>query len=1570
MIDQQIHRIILVTPTLKVHQRIKKSLGAAFEVMHAADADAARAYSATTVPAVLLIEVRKTDDSLNELRELAAFVQPFGIPLVALVVDRDDAPVEWVEKLTRAGADDCIAQNTPAHLMQLRLRNLGALAAARQAETHYTSLVNNTTDAVIVVGTDGRIRSWNAGAEAIYGWSAADVLNQNVETILGPQRFLEPQNGIEPQQQVMEAGIWQGIVVQRHRSGHDLVIRSSVVSMRNRAGQFSGLLGINRDISDAYKAQQELTRTEARRYQTFWNAPVMLCNVDGDGKIIEINKMWLQASGFAQENLIGQPLRNFLRPADGTTDLDTIHAAGQLPGHDIDFQLRCQSGAWLDVLLDASLQTDETEPRLLVCVRDTSLIREMESAFMMAQQQLSSVIEALPGIVFVFDREGVYRKILTPHNALLMRPASELLGRSFTEIMPDHYSRLLLAAIRAALDHNTPQTVIYRLEINNREHWFEGFFRRLDDQQAVAVVTDVTHRQYAQDAERRQRRLAEALRETAAAFSQTLRLEDVLRTILTMVQRVVPAETANIMLIERGVARIVGHRGFEEVGFRPEEIDAVSFIVRETPTFQQISEAQKPLIVNDTHDSVKVEWKENGLTRWIRSWLSAPIILDGKVAGFINLDSNQVGRFTPEDATNLQAFADQASIALRNAQLYEEARQQNRDMRQRVAERTAELSALNVALRQRMQEKARTEKALEEERNLLRTLIDSLPDHIYVKDPEGRVVLMNAGGTRFLGLSDPESLREKTDEAWLPPEAAARRREEEQQLLATGKPIHNQELDMADHRGHVHRLLVSKFPLRDAEGNITGLVGVNRDITELREVEERLNIVLSGARCLLWLADVEAVMKTGNGGSHAEANPGYSFTLRVANEAAARELLPLNTPDGNYSGAWEQSILPEDAQRRQDILHTQLTQGQSSFNHEIRCITADGSTHWLMEDVTIRSQAPGRWTLLGVCTDISARKLAEQELQDAYGQLERRVNQRTNELVVANRELKQEIAERRRAEEAERQQRFLADALRDGITALNQNLDRDDILDRLLDAVRQVVPHDAANISMVMVQSNTMQPVRMRGYPDNETLDAIPIDHYAEVPDLLMKPQPFHIRDTRDYPGWSELPAFKWVRSHIKVPIMHSEQIIGFLALDSAQTDNFTDDHLRWLQAFANQAGIAIRNSQLMSEIRRHAEILENKVTDRTVELAAEQARMRAILDSMREGVIFEDADRRVQYVNQALTDITGHEAVHWFNAAYSDRLRSMLRLQDGRDWRGDDTDEPMTLDQERERFFRQILRSIDRRSFWEGEVSLERADGDERDVYMVCTAVTDSEGQRVGQLTVLRDISQSKRLEEQKARFIASASHELRTPIANLKTRLYLLKRQPERTSEHLEVAQKAANWLQDLVTDMFDMTRFERGVLPFEREEVIVQELLREVLDYQQPEAERRSVALRLRAPEEPIIFSTDPYRLTQVVSNLLVNAINYTSHDGSVTIHLDAEPERLILTVEDTGEGIAPEALPHLFKPFYRARNDGQGVGLGLAIVQEIVRLHQGTIEVKSELGRGSRFIVTLPRSPGSD
>jgi two-component system OmpR family sensor kinase len=225
--------------------------------------------------------------------------------------------------------------------------------------------------------------------------------------------------------------------------------------------------------------------------------------------------------------------------------------------------------------------------------------------------------------------------------------------------------------------------------------------------------------------------------------------------------------------------------------------------------------------------------------------------------------------------------------------------------------------------------------------------------------------------------------------------------------------------------------------------------------------------------------------------------------------------------------------------------------------------------------------------------------------------------------------------------------------------------------------------------------------------------------------------------------------------------------------------------------------------------------------------------------------------------------------------------------------------------------------------------------------------------------------------------RFTADASHELKTPLTVLKAgveRALTTPKMPPESLAALEEAMDEINRMTELVDALLTLARADEGLVRLHQEPVDLRALILETEETGELLAEPAGIAVTADAPVDPVIVPVDGSRIRQLVMNLLTNAVKYTPAGGRVRLWLERDDGRVRFGVSDTGIGIAPGDLPHIFDRFWRADSartrtgERPGVGLGLAICKWIAEAHGGTIEVQSRPGRGTTFSVTLPATPG--
>jgi signal transduction histidine kinase/CheY-like chemotaxis protein len=240
----------------------------------------------------------------------------------------------------------------------------------------------------------------------------------------------------------------------------------------------------------------------------------------------------------------------------------------------------------------------------------------------------------------------------------------------------------------------------------------------------------------------------------------------------------------------------------------------------------------------------------------------------------------------------------------------------------------------------------------------------------------------------------------------------------------------------------------------------------------------------------------------------------------------------------------------------------------------------------------------------------------------------------------------------------------------------------------------------------------------------------------------------------------------------------------------------------------------------------------------------------------------------------------------------------------------------------------------------------------------------------RVSEAALKERARELQRADDNKGRFLAVLSHELRNPLAPLRTGLWLLrvKNQDPAVNETHDMMERQIAQMARLIDDLLDVSRIDRGKLELRAEHLALDALLRTAIDTARPNIDNQGHELVVRQPAEPLYVEGDLVRLAQVVSNLLNNAAKFTPPNGRIELSVHAEGKTVVVRVADNGIGIEAQRLPEVFEAFVQldsSKPPAGGLGLGLTLARSIVRRHGGDIEARSAgPGKGAEFLVRLP------
>jgi signal transduction histidine kinase/CheY-like chemotaxis protein len=229
---------------------------------------------------------------------------------------------------------------------------------------------------------------------------------------------------------------------------------------------------------------------------------------------------------------------------------------------------------------------------------------------------------------------------------------------------------------------------------------------------------------------------------------------------------------------------------------------------------------------------------------------------------------------------------------------------------------------------------------------------------------------------------------------------------------------------------------------------------------------------------------------------------------------------------------------------------------------------------------------------------------------------------------------------------------------------------------------------------------------------------------------------------------------------------------------------------------------------------------------------------------------------------------------------------------------------------------------------------------------------------------------ARARQADRRKDEFLAMLGHELRNPLAPITTALHLMELRGSTTDvKEREIIARQVRHLTRLVDDLLDIARVTRGMIEIKTERLDLAAAIAQAIEMASPLIEQRHHELRVKVPEARLEVEADPARIAQVISNLITNAAKYTNPGGVIDIRAEVREGRVVVSVRDSGQGIAPELLPHIFDLFVQGQRTLEraqgGLGIGLALVRNLVELHGGRVSAKSDgAGRGSEFVIELP------
>ena len=508
-----------------------------------------------------------------------------------------------------------------------------------------------------------------------------------------------------------------------------------------------------------------------------------------------------------------------------------------------------------------------------------------------------------------------------------------------------------------------------------------------------------------------------------------------------------------------------------------------------------------------------------------------------------------------------------------------------------------------------------------------------------------------------------------------------------------------------------------------------------------------------------------------------------------------------------------------------------------------------------------------------------------------------------------------------------------------------RSLDTEKILNDTLDKSLEILRFDAGYIRILEPGTNNLLVRAARGLVSPEYLSSVVSiePQRRNAARIIFETQePYVSPDIRQDPIFKNRTMEKaGLISAIWIPVLSKSRVLGVMVVGSRRLHKFFQREINLLKAFGSQLGMALENALLYDEVTRGKAYIEN-----LVENAADL-------------IITTDLDDRILTWNRGAEVLFGYNkdeviGKHLSILLPQERVHELAEMRAKVEISG-------------------ALRDI--------EVRSKRKDGVMIYLSLSVSPIRDVEGRIIGFLRVAKDITEKKRyerrlkeLDKMKSDFVSNVSHELRTPLTAIKGSVDnmldgLTGSLNEKQIRYLARIKSNTDRLSRLINDLLDLSRIESGRVEVRPTIVPLAALAEEVAEHLKAVAAEKMIQIEVPSPDRSLTVWADRDKVTQILMNLIGNAVKFTPQEGKVTVAMEKNGiEDVRISVADTGPGIQPEETNKIFVKFYQVANiekqRPKGSGMGLAISKALVEMHGGKIWVESELGRGSTFYFTLP------
>jgi PAS domain S-box-containing protein len=818
-------------------------------------------------------------------------------------------------------------------------------------------------------------------------------------------------------------------------------------------------------------------------------------------------------------------------------------------------------------------------------------------------------------------------------------------------------------------------------------------------------------------------------------------------------------------------------------------------------------------------------------------------------------------------------------------------------------------------LKSEMYERKMVENNLQLERNLLRTLIDSLPDTVYIMDREGRKVVSNKADVQYIGLNSESEVIGKTDIDLFPGETGKSFHQLNMSVIESGKPIIEFEENFVDLKGEKRWLMSSQFPLYDSDGKVSGLLGTGHDVTERKRKDEALERKNKELEFLNNLATELASLEP-----HENMN---SFLMKQLKKLSGSEFIVFSEYDSTRKSLYTKHIEAENKILNNLIKIT----GHKIVNSPSPILMNDKNYHEIISSIVSSKNSlteisfgaipklidKAFRTLTGIDHYLGLSYVVAGEL---YGTsllgLKKDDLPPSDELLKSFAYVAAVSMRRRKAEkelfESEDRYRVLIENQGEGVAIV-------DLSDNFVFA-------NPAAEEMFGVSGGKLVNRRLTDFTNIEELRKI---------------QRETVKNESQEKSTYEL--------NIKTP----EGISRTLLVTG--TSQFGDDKTR--------TGTFV----VFRDITERKKLLE-KITE-------SEAYYRTLVDISPDGILTTDMEGSIKFCSNkifSIFDISDRSQVigkSILDFVHPDSHTIIMeRVSDVLNGK---------MAPETSEF--KLLKG-NGRVFW-GELSsspLPNPNTNSLSLMIICRDITE---RKLAEEELIRSRDKAEESDRLKTAFLHNISHEIRTPMNAINGFSALLS-EPDLDAESqrsfIDVITHNSNQLLNVVSDIIEISNIEAGLLRTNKRDIMLNETLASIVESYQARAKEKGLkfSYKFGLTNNHAILTIDSEKLIQVLTNLLSNAIKFTLN-GSVEFCYEIKNGFLEFSVTDTGIGISPELHTRIFERFYQVDNamvrQYEGTGLGLSISKAYVEIMGGTIWIESVPGKGSIFRFTVPYSESS-